>query len=441
MGNGINLNVILVGSNPLPCYIQAAYALGGGEGVERPDHILFITTIDGSAKYVERIIDALKKSGYDIEKCSKNISLTDGYEASEIESRIKSEFANLNREQNIGRILLNNTGGTKAMAVYATLAIRIFCNDNGIDLTECFVDPSKNKLRCYKQGKDNTNDYPSKGDLRDCVKMTIDQLIHLHYGNYAISKYQNLNGQFVHPTDPEYKLNYEQQKIAKSIISDDTCFEEYKRFMREYRHFENVPTKKRVKAVLSDENKKNPIASINFLMKQVDKEYDLNNSESVELFKPFLEGHWLEYIFYQWILQVKELLKETDTDIEVAWSCNVNAKKMDKYISKKEIEKDFEVDILVLRGYELTLFSVSMADGDGLVKGKWFEAVYRAEQMAGEHGKVALVSFINNNPSDMVKIEKLKMDLQTFKRDVELFNRDRMRNSDALIEELKRKFS
>ena len=41
--------------------------------------------------------------------------------------------------------------------------------------------------------------------------------------------------------------------------------------------------------------------------------------------------------------------------------------------------KDFEVDILAIKGYELTLFSVSMANSEKLAKGKWFEAVYRTE--------------------------------------------------------------
>ena len=464
MGNGINLNVILVGSNPLPCYIQAAYALKGGEGVECPDYIMFVSTEEGSETYVENIKETLVKNRYDIEENFKkflyangydieglketfksiesdvkfdgtyNIKLKDGYEASAIESVLKDKLEKLQGALKIRSILLNNTGGTKAMAVYATMAVRAFCNNKGIDLTECFVDPQKNKLRCYKNGEIGTNDYPSKGDLRDYVRLEIEQLVYLHYGDCATVKYKDKNGLQVQKKSSLWKVKTEEQQvIARNIISSQTCFDAYKDFFETYESYRGIKKiEERIEKMLQD-SANNSVNNLNTILSVVNKNCSIGTKEVIKIITPFLGGKWLEDMFYRMLLLVKEELKEEDVDIDVAWSYEINKK-----VSDVE-QKEFEVDILVLRGYELTIFSVSMADGASLVKGKWFEVVYRSEQIAGEHGKAALVTFINNQ-EDEYKINKLKLDLQTFKRDVELYNRESMRDSEQLIKVLKESF-
>ena len=187
-------------------------------------------------------------------------------------------------------------------------------------------------------------------------------------------------------------------------------YEEYTKFFKKCKNIKKIDVAK-LQEVL-EKNKK--------LLELFDRE---KIEEADRLI--FARGDWLEIYFYSALLDARRSLEE---NIETAWSYKVRPNNGDK---------TFEIDVLALRGYELSYFSVSMAESNeqNMAKGKWFEAVYRAEQIAGEHGKVGIVNLMTEG------LESFKKDLSSFKRDVDLYERDILNDYSLLVDTLKEHFS
>ena len=424
----MKLNVILVGSSPLPCYIQAAYALQEGPGMEKPDYILFVVTentdgLNGTIKYAENIKAVLEKQQIAYE--SETLQITDGYNSYQIEEMVLKKIEEINQRETIEKILLNNTGGTKTMAVYATSGVRRFAQGRGVDVTECFVDPIENRIRCYQLGQNGSDLYPSYESgktLKDYVVLDIKELIYLHYGTKVKISYSDVNGKGSDNGKEYISMTEEQKQFAIQILSDKKAYENYEVFYRICAEHSKGSLKRRADKMVSELERQGRLSLLSDLFSWTEGEYN---------FLPFMDGNWLELYFYIALLDAQKRLAKRNIAIQTVWSCKVTPEEL--------YGKEFEVDILAIKGYELTLFSVSMADAVGLAKGKWFEAVYRTEQMAGEHGNVAVVNFLydkngNNN------IEKFRSDLKTFKREVEIYNKSDMKDYDALVEKIELKF-
>ncbi len=448
-----SVNVILVGSNPLPCYIQAAYVLAGVTkdeekcGLKKPDIILFVATNETKV-YVD-CIEKILKENVDKNFNYTQLTINDIYNAAEIEKAIQGKLEEMHNESAIGHILLNNTGGTKTMAVYATAAVRVFSSNNSVEMTECFVDPIKNKIRCYSEKQQNTELFPKTEDLRDKIKLSIEDLIRLHYVNIRDIKFRDLNGKDKRKRD-YVKLTDCERRFAEDIIKKDDVYKKYQKFYEKciapsneervkYQTIDSVKTIVTSSYKLDGEFykiKTDKISGLKLLIEDERfctyfdeiKEYfvkgDSWKDEELKSLVLFAGGDWLEKYFYELLLEIRKDLAEEGKNTEIAWSCSVCQNK-----------KDFEVDILALRGYELTLFSISMAETERLAKGKWFEAVYRIEQMAGEHGKAVIVNFLSD---DEERLKDFQQDLKTFKRDVTIYQRSSLSDLDVLKQELRK---
>ncbi len=435
-----NVNVILVGSNPLPCYIQAAYVMQGVTeeeekgGLKKPDIIVFVVTEETEkyAKNIEAILEnKRKKSGWP-SVAYRQIKIADIYNSARIEKDIKEGLKDIEKElkeQNtsIRHILLNNTGGTKAMAVYATIAVREFISQS-VTVTECFVDPIKNEIRCYtKKEAESENEiiipisnFPEKGDLRDKIELDIEELVSLHYGKPTIH-YDDLNGKDEKENDYT-RLTKQQFLFAKDILCSggDKIYKLYDKF------FEICYDKAKNAGELEALSLEKDNASIFELIKPYFRKED--NTFDFEQLVIFTRGDWLEKYFYEALLEVAEEFRQDGRRIQTAWSYEVKP---------DTGGKKFEVDVLALRGYTLTLFSISMVGtgkgGESAAKGKYFEAVYRVEQMAGEHGRAVIVNFV---PDKILK--KFAKDLSMFNKEVEPIYRKELGNVEALKEKIRK---
>ncbi len=421
-----NVNVILVGSNPLPCYIQAAYVLQGvteeeeRNGLKQPDMIVFVVTNE-TAKYAESMKDILISKGFQQGlkiNDYRQIVIGDIYSSSEIESSIQQGLEKINKDTEIGHILLNNTGGTKTMAVYATAAVRAFAKEK-IGVTECFVDPIKNKIRCYNKKNANTENFPKEGDLRELIELSIEEMVAMHYDNPQI-QYDDLNGKSEDGSD-YVKLTPQQFAFAKKILDDKTTYKLYERF---FRICKKEKKEEELERLAEDVNNRQVFESIKpFFLKE--GAFDFKQLEV------FTHGKWLEKYFYEVLFEVKEEFEKEGIKIQTAWSYE---------ITPEGGRKNFEVDVLVLRGYALTLFSISMADGESrgeesMAKGKYFEAVYRVEQMSGEHGKAVVVNFFSEEEK---KLQDFVKDLQAFNKEVKMINKRKLGNIGELKKEIRK---
>lgn len=420
----MKLNIILVGSNPLPCYIQAAYVLQEGRDraeekyLPRPDKILFVVTKD-TGKYCDNIKDVLKEnyaiSDVELGQLASQLTLDNGRDMEEIESRISEEIRRIKSTcgNESMHILLNDTGGTKMMTVYATVAVREFVNCASV--VECYVDAVENRIRCHsaKEGETLMFPDPVKPDLRSYVKLSIDQLVRLHFGVTGQGK--------------EFEFASEDKeafiKTAQKILGD-----KYKDTYEKFYLWYGRICKKDKSAAAEKIGQLCEASEAEELFKEYSGGLRNFTEDDYELFG---SGRWLEQYFCLALLEAKKILKVENKSLDIAWSY---------VVQPKETGKNFEVDVLALRGYVLTLYSISMVgDGKGeelMAKGKWFEAVYRTEQMAGEHGNVQIVNFLKNS-----SMEKFKEDLQVFNREVKIKNRKAICNFEILVDDLVRELA
>lgn len=411
----MKLNIILVGSNPLPCYVQAAYVLQRGrdkaeeEYLPRPDKILFVVTED-TGKYRGYIEEVMKQNcdmdGLEMEQ----LTLKNGRDMEEIESRLKEKLLSIKKKygQEGIHILLNDTGGTKMMTVYSTVAVRQFVNCASV--VECYVDAVENRIRCHSANNGETLMFPNAAepDLRNSVKLGIDQLVCLHFGKPGQGK--------TFEFEPELQDVF--IETSQKILTDEYK-DAYEKFYYEYGKIS-----KKDKGVTADKIER--LCTLD-KAEELFGEYrgGLRNFTEDD-FELFGKGRWLEQYFCLALLEAKKILDKEEKYLDIAWSYEIRGQNKGK---------PFEVDVLALRGYVLTLYSISMVgDGKGeemMAKGKWFEAVYRTEQMAGEHGNVEIVNFLKED-----RLMEFKEDLHAFNREVKIKNKEAICNFEYLVDDL-----
>ena len=410
----MNLNIVLVGSNPLPCYIGAAYVLQKerelADDEEKylpvPEHILFVVTKETEefAENIQKLIMKHQKNGEFFECAMSFCSLENGRDAHIIESRLEEKLNGILAEKEYHHIVLNDTGGTKMMTVHAALLCRSYAKEHSVRAVECYVDPDENRLRCLCFNDGNMELYPKTGMrlLQDQIRMSVEELIRLHYGNEAVIKDRNDE-----VDEEDFEENIRELcgtdqisfiRISERILNE---FEIYKEFYRIWNR-KGEPANKR-KAL----GNKNAIVE---LFNCIDGTSLLTNSEvDDDIFTFWGRGEWLELYFYLALRQVKQKLGAEGKHFELVWSCKV---------WKKKGNKEFEVDIVTVRGFLLTLYSLTMAEAGetGLAKGKWFEAVYRTDQMGGGHGKTELVCLLSSE-ADVYGLQRLIEDLKRSETD------------------------
>ena len=230
------VNIILVGSNPLPCYVQAAYLMEPGrDGREEmvnlpvPDlHILVYT--EETETFKDNIAHALCKKyalQQDREKQERELEKTYD-EAYRVQKNMKRKISNWEKQlmqtenyltyrngaiseiklsdinnpvqimndleaspvflenaclENARKVILNNTGGTKTMATYVTLWLQKKISSSGCLLTECYVNDREKKLCCYIYGgaeEPKFELYPQGKPLTDVVVLRIPEIARLY---------------------------------------------------------------------------------------------------------------------------------------------------------------------------------------------------------------------------------------------------------------------
>lgn len=99
----------------------------------------------------------------------------------------------------------------------------------------------------------------------------------------------------------------------------------------------------------------------------------------------YLEGDWLE----DWVLQHLQELKDELAFNDVVCSART-------YREKKPSECEMELDVVAIRGYQLFIFSCYAGSNMETCKAKLYEAAMRAQQLGGSEARFALVCGHNN---------------------------------------------
>ncbi len=105
----------------------------------------------------------------------------------------------------------------------------------------------------------------------------------------------------------------------------------------------------------------------------------------------FLEGDWLEVWLAAELAEVREhgdpLFDEVLQSV------------------RAERSKDFELDVVAIRGFRVFVFSCTAKSSDKEIKLKFFEALHRAARIGGEHARAALVCLHEHPPEVLQTVQ------------------------------------
>lgn len=388
--------ILLVGTNPLPNYVTALFL--------RDEIIkIFLVHSDNNSnqKGTQEIASWLKDGIICKGFAAKNIELIPLEDASSAEA-IKMNLESLLLPKLIPRtsVHLNYTGGTKTMAVHVHAWLTKQAGEGVVtEAVFSYLDARTHQL-LYDGGICSAS-----GDLRDKEKTRIekiDDLLRLHGYKKKASPERHF----------DKALEILKQMVENNEISDFMKWKEQFRILfyqngkviegREklLDHFEKPEIRKAVDSfnqTLLEKPFARPLlkAFPDSIIGEDDHLWvpdknvtnDLIRKKVINPIGEFLDGKWLEH----YVLSVIEKLA-----IE-------NGLSNDEYgISLKAYKtncKNFELDIFILRGYQLTGISITTA-GLEKCKNKAFEVVHRVQQIGGDESRSILIGKLNDEQAD-----------------------------------------
>lgn len=390
---------LLVGENPLPNYIAARTLLEDGGTV----YLVFTQHTQAQKKCLLKQIKEQKSL-----PIAKKIDWIDlaNYESDSyhIRDRIQKKIKAISS----GRIGLNYTGGTKAMAVHAYRAVQeaqegkpdaVFSYLDSRHLSMCIDRNEKSPISCKFE-----------------LFLSFKELFNLH----------NLKWQNNQPPSPDPTLPDAATEFAKFYL-DTELANSWKNWCKTYlRH----QTKEDDQWKPEDKLQEKPIITLKGLAKPIKKilcEY-LDASESADILKldvtqkkgfkdlsnvcAWLDGIWLEDYVLQQVKEVSPKYQIHDKGISF------------RIEDPQRIGREkFEFDVAFMVGYQLFALSCTTSSNKKLCKQKLIEAHLRARQLGGDEARVALVCFYDT-PS-YIKAE-LRTTIQD--RKIEVFGRDDILN-------------
>lgn len=401
--------VLLVGTNPLPNYVAIKYFLKCNRQMQQIWLVYSENTAlqSGTGELADNIQAVIKDefANSDFKLLFKFVPLNNVGSASSILRDLKRGFESPGN----ATFHLNYTGGTKSMAVQT---YKYFFEVFGERCTFSYLDGREFKL------KSDEDEYITN-DLRYEIGISLDNLIKLH--GYEKGSPQD------NPIYPETIKKFEEiinqgkltdflkwkKENIRKVYYDKKC-----NFIKQKSSFlkhNNLSSQDDIDK-FKQEFKKTPdiilelLRTIPLEKSILDENGDIwvpgelvTNNEYKERLKStvtdFLDGKWLEVYVYNVITQgiqnddkLKELYEKGQIEVADNWT-----------IRKKGSGKDFELDVILLNGYQVCGISCTTDPSHGLCKSKGFEVMHRTKQIGGEEAKSILVSCISD-----VKDQKTK---------------------------------
>jgi hypothetical protein len=358
---------LLIGENPLPNYVAAKLLLNQGG----TPYLVYTTGTEPQAKRLQTIFSN-ELIGL---KTAQLVSLND-YEsdAYHIKKAIHPKLEAIKD----GKIGLNYTGGTKAMAVHSYRAV--FSQEHP-DAVFSYLDPRRLEM-CIDRENDTRIRLKVKPDV---LPVTLAKLFEIHG--------LTLKG---NPTqDPQLP------DLATALAKVFQDRENAKLWLDWYKDiFQKESRKKKNNGDWGDWKSKSDLAKLSISLDKTPIEVATclkNNNlltednalslqavqqkgvfQEIKHFCKYLDGLWLEHYVLNQVKRITEQhsIKDYGLNFEVPL----------------EGTKDgFEFDVAFTRGYQLFALSVSTTSDRKLCKVKLFEAYLRARQMGGDEARIALI--------------------------------------------------
>jgi len=394
---------LLVGENPLPNYVAARLLLNQGG----TPYLVYTTGTDKPAQRLQKILSS-EPIGL---KTAQLVPLNNGEaDAYQIQKAIRSKLETIKD----GKIGLNYTGGTKAMAVHA---YREVLSKERPETVFSYLDPRRLEMCIDRENGDRIR-IKVKPEM---LQVKLVKLFQIHG--------LELNG---NPTKEAQlpELAVELARIFKDENQAKQWFDWYCQvFCGEARKKKNsnygdwksksdlaglsISIETAPPAVITYLKRENLVTSDDKLSLQAVQQKGV--FQEIKHFCKYLDGLWLEHYVLQQVKNIadKHSIKDYGLNFEVPLTGTRNG---------------FEFDVAFTRGYQLFAMSVSTTSKRDLCKVKLFEAYLRARQMGGDEARVALICCTDE--PDSLKAEVAVLD----DKKIAVFGRDDLMDLSSRIE-------
>lgn len=383
--------VLLIGTNPLPNFVVADYFLQENPKL-RTIWLLHSEKNQyqgGTLEFAENLEKLLWRRR--LEETNRKmefrkVPLSDVSDAQAIKRDIEN---NIGKKINKGEIIhLNYTGGTKSMSTHAYWVVREMSDTD--TTTFSYLDGRNFRLVSDRKGI-------LEGNLRRHVTATVKELVALHGFERKKGKespfvftdaLQIFEGLIENGTTAVF---YETDGFKREMFTDKKGFLAEKRGAITQENLEKLETFEPGELLLS----------INAAMPE---DYRLFSAEGRFLEKitnakfeaavKFLDGFWLE----EYVARALQPITDDHVTMEQNWNLLKPGWRKDM---------DFELDILLMNGYQLTGISCTTDDKRGLCKSKGFEVIHRTRQIGGGEARSVLITRLNPGWKKAVQEELL----------------------------------
>lgn len=404
----------------MPNYVVSKYLLRQNSGLK---HLWLVHSEErkeigqaGTGEYAENIKKVLKREFDERDLFFEMVALSEVSSADSIVNDLEKKLVSrvMNRDF---AIHLNYTGGTKSMAVHVYRYLEHNYKNN---ITFSYLDG-----RRYKLLWDN-NKIISK-DLRKEIPLSLSNLIKLH--NYKKKNEEAPLPQDYYPVLEKFEnlinsdrlteyLSWKKDHIRNKYYSGKDFIDKPNKFLKQNSLVKNNQNKKQldpenVKKFKQEFKNKTP-RLIHDLLSALPKEKSIldgegnlwipDNTITNAIFKErlaftisdFLDGKWLEHYVYMVIK--KEIQK--DNVLKIDFSQGIINIDSNWRIIKPGPVKDFEVDVIIVNGYQVCGISCTTDRSEGTCKQKGFEIIHRTRQMGGDEALSVLVTCLDDRKKD-----------------------------------------
>jgi hypothetical protein len=370
----MNITILLIGSNPIPNYVALSYLMkkerDDTDIAATPDEVWMMYSKDTKV-----FADAIVRETKIEEKMLQRIDLgNEQRNGNEIMKRFGNKIAQ-KAGAGIEQINLVYTGGTKPMSVFSVSLLKeeILALNFAKDLILTDVDPVHDRLNITRN---RAQTYLPKNNetLSSKIRLPILKIIQLHQ---ADSKINAASKKGVIPDEIAQKvfMIFTDNERRNQLRSNE--------YFKKVKYLKNAASKNEFPKNYQALQKQFPdIPKLEYFKKPLDAQ-------------KYLMGGWLEEYAFT-ILQ--KIMKNSD---------NYDLKK-NVYINQNN-GRQTEIDVLLTIGHKLYLFSCGSTMDPKEIKSKAFEALYRAEQIGGEHAKAIVISVGDKN-----NIKEVESDFKQF---------------------------
>ncbi|MGC8938495.1 MAG: hypothetical protein ACP5KH_05885 [Thermodesulfovibrio sp.] len=409
--------ILLTGTNPLPNFVVAEYFLAQNKNLK--NIFLIYSEETNNQRGTKNYCDTLKEllnSHHQNNLTFEFIHLSNISDASQIRRDLDARLLPLLNSP--FSVHLNYTGGTKVMGTHIYRWLEEKARENNIKASFSYLDARTFQIVDDINGR-------ITGDLRNEIGLSIQELISLH--------------EFERKNKPSEDMELFKNAVNKfkELIEADKLKDWFNKYQRDL--FTSKNPKEKDKLVEKIRNLKDDLKNFraegSFLeiIRSMPEDYILFNNDgsfrepkSNDCLKQavkFLDGKWLE-------LYVFDVLKNnlTGQNIEIDRNWEIKKKQWSSPHQK------FELDKILLKGYQLIGISCTTASQRHICKSKGFEIFLRTRQIGGKEARAVLITRLNKSQRNELQ-EELEIDTEG-KENILVLGEDDLKES-VLINRIK----